>query len=108
MTRIGTFVQLEPQIDRDAELFGMPDDNGGIYLAVWKQPSIGIDEKADVMLHLNRKQLVLLEMLLDHAYKQGPLIPKSAPHEDDEAQPDREAPVDVLNVETGETEESKA
>lgn len=56
--------------------------DGGIYLAVWKQPSFGIDEKADVMLHLNRKQLVLLEMLLDHAYKQGPLIPKSAPHED--------------------------
>ncbi len=108
MTRIGTFVQIEPKVDRDAELFGMPDENGGIYLAVWKQPSIGIDEKADVMLHLNRKQLVLLEMLLDHAYKQGPLIPKSAPHEDEEAQPDREEPVDVLNVETGETEENKA
>ena len=107
MTRIGTFVQLEPQIDYDAEICGMPDGNGGILLAVFNKPSSGIDEKADVMLHLNRKQIVLLEMLLDHAYKQGPLIPKSAPHEDEEAQPDREEPVDVLNVETGETEETR-
>lgn len=104
MTRIGTFVQLEPQVDYDAEICGMPDGNGGILLAVFNKPSSGIDEKADVMLHLNRKQLVLLEMLLDHAYKQGP----SATHEDEESQTDREEPVDVLNVETGETEENKA
>lgn len=104
MTRIGTFVQLEPQIDYDAEICGMPDGNGGILLAVFNKSSSGIDEKADVMLHLNRKQIVLLEMLLDRAYKQGP----SATHEDEESQTDREEPVDVLNVETGETEENKA
>ena len=44
MTRIGTFVQLEPKVDRDAEICGMPDGNGGILLAVFNKPSSGIDE----------------------------------------------------------------
>lgn len=42
MTRIGTFVQLEPQVDYDAEICGMPDGNGGILLAVFNKPSSGI------------------------------------------------------------------
>lgn len=71
MTRIGTFVQLEPKVDRDAELFGMPDENGGIYLGAMKRPTYGVLEEFDVLMHLSRKEAIQLAMLLGETVEKG-------------------------------------
>ena len=55
MTRIGTFSQLEPEIDKDAELSCMPDGKGGIYIAVMKSGAPGKSE-VTVMLQLASRQ----------------------------------------------------
>lgn len=68
MTRIGTFVQMEPKVDKDAELFCMGDNEGGIYIAVTKKARKQFFEKPDVMLRLSRKQVAQLDMLLHNAF----------------------------------------
>lgn len=49
----------------------MPDDDGGIYLAVNKKAQKVIFKRADVMLHLTRRQCIQLVMLLNDATDRG-------------------------------------
>lgn len=70
MTRIGTFVQIDPHPDEQSELFGMADGDGGIFLGVKKRAAKASFKKFDVLMHLSRKEAIQLEMLLGDAIKQ--------------------------------------